>query len=706
MNVRIIGVILKKELRDLLRDKGTLLMVFVLPLVIYPLYVLFPMFDNISDARELKGATKKYGDTTNVTYRIAIQSDEQEVVRGWFTNANCFQFINSTNPAKDIIDRKLDTALIVTGAVAGVLSSSGTVHVAFKYNPMKKLSKNAMDSARGFLYRNVTSRIRTERLKRAGMSENAISPLDLDIQDVGLFSGLINMVMPLILFNMILICAAGAMTMAVDLTAGEKERGTLETLLTAPITKLELIMGKFTALFLLVLVMGVLQVVSMTGTAFSLFAQIKLSSLTKLSEMPELLSLFTIMKSNMGLLLLIGGIVLFFQVFFISASILSVAMFGHSVKQSQTYCYIWVGVMSVVSLFPVFMNFMNAEPSMLSQFIPLAGGVLALKTVVSGGSLNVNAVFLASVSMLLYGAIALLVAVKFYQRGEVLLAGQGGMSFTFRRREFQPRSVLSTGGALALFGMIMLLLISIGSVAQAWRLLVGVLITQWGLILFPTIVFLWFVRIDLRNALSLRRLSWAGLAGTLLISLSIAALMIEYSVWQDKVMPAPDWMEKIFKDLFSAHGQSLPGVLLVVLAISLTPAVCEETLFRGALLSGLRARIGGLGAVILTAVLFGIFHLTIYKLLSTALIGLALGYLVVRTGSIFSGMLMHALNNGMMILLMFMNQPPAVSDRLFDVNTFEKSGLPFWVIIIAVVMLVLGVLIIERSRRSKSLSQT
>lgn len=653
------------------------------------------MLEMSIDQREIRGATKKHGDTTNVVYRLAIQSEEQDVVRGWFTNATCFQFVDSADPARDIIDRKLDVALAVTGAVAGVLSSSGTVHVAVAYNPMRKLSKDAMDSACNCLARNVTSPIRSERLKRAGISESSICPVNLEMKKVGFIASACATAIPLHLFMLILVCAAGAITMAVDLTAGEKERGTLETLLTAPITKQELIIGKFSALFLLVLVMGALQVVCIAGTALWFFAQIKLSSPKLLQKMPELLNLIVIIKSNMGFLLLAGGIILFFQVFFVSASILAVAMFGHSVKQSNVYCHIWIGIMSVMTLAPALMI---AEPGPLSQFIPLAGGVLALKATISGASPNMNAIFLASMSMLLYGAIALLVAVKFYQRGEVLLAGQGGMSFTFRRSEFQPRSTLSAGSALALCIVIMLLIINIGSIAQAWRPLPGVFITQLGLILFPTIAFLWFARIDLRTALSLRRLSLAGLTGTLLVAFAIVFLMIEYSFWQDKVMPAPDWMEKIFKDLLSTRGKSLPGVLLVVLAISLAPAVCEETLFRGAALSGLRARIGAPGAVILTAVLFGIFHLTIYKLLATALIGLALGYLVVRTGSILSGMLMHALNNGMMIGLMALSQHPTVCGRAVDLGGLEKNGLPPWAIIGAFIMLALGVLIVERSQ--------
>jgi membrane protease YdiL (CAAX protease family) len=89
--------------------------------------------------------------------------------------------------------------------------------------------------------------------------------------------------------------------------------------------------------------------------------------------------------------------------------------------------------------------------------------------------------------------------------------------------------------------------------------------------------------------------------------------------------------------------------LLAVTAIS--PAVCEEALFRGFLFSSLRQRVPAWALIALTAVGFGFFHLSIYRMLGTTLLGALMGWLVYKGGSIFPSMLFHALNNASAIVV-------------------------------------------------------
>jgi multidrug efflux pump subunit AcrB len=92
----------------------------------------------------------------------------------------------------------------------------------------------------------------------------------------------------------------------------------------------------------------------------------------------------------------------------------------------------------------------------------------------------------------------------------------------------------------------------------------------------------------------------------------------------------------------------------VFLALSLTPALCEETFFRGLMLSGLR-RWGAWAAIFITALLFGLLHGSIYRLLPTFTLGLVLGYAVWRSGSLYCSILIHALNNGLIATLVWSN---------------------------------------------------
>ena len=88
---------------------------------------------------------------------------------------------------------------------------------------------------------------------------------------------------------------------------------------------------------------------------------------------------------------------------------------------------------------------------------------------------------------------------------------------------------------------------------------------------------------------------------------------------------------------------------LVLMAIS--PAVCEETLFRGPILRGLGTRLGPMAAIVATAALFGLFHLDIYRLIPATLLGILLGYLANQSRSIVPSMLAHFCNNAVLVTL-------------------------------------------------------
>jgi membrane protease YdiL (CAAX protease family) len=93
------------------------------------------------------------------------------------------------------------------------------------------------------------------------------------------------------------------------------------------------------------------------------------------------------------------------------------------------------------------------------------------------------------------------------------------------------------------------------------------------------------------------------------------------------------------------------GTLLTLFLMALTPAICEEALFRGPILRGLRTRLSPAGAAILTGLLFGIYHLDPWRLLPTAILGVALSGIALASSSIIPAMVAHFVNNACLILL-------------------------------------------------------
>ena len=146
--------------------------------------------------------------------------------------------------------------------------------------------------------------------------------------------------------------------------------------------------------------------------------------------------------------------------------------------------------------------------------------------------------------------------------------------------------------------------------------------------------------------LSLRAPPWQGL---------FAAVLLGFTAWAAvgglviRLLPPPDSLVKALEKIVLLEDASA-SLWKLWLVMAITPAICEELLFRGLIFSGLR-RYGAWPAIVISSLLFALAHASIYRLLPTFCLGLLLGYVVLRTGSIYCSMLIHALNNGVAVTL-------------------------------------------------------
>ena len=152
----------------------------------------------------------------------------------------------------------------------------------------------------------------------------------------------------------------------------------------------------------------------------------------------------------------------------------------------------------------------------------------------------------------------------------------------------------------------------------------------------------------LAQTFSLNRPHWRSVVGSVLIGLSASVAVAGLVL---RLAPPPESMLREMQKLLQLGDQ--PAALWKLwLLLALTPALCEETFFRGLMLSGLR-RWGPWAAIGITALLFGVLHGSIYQLLPTFSLGLILGYTVWRSGSLYCSILIHALNNGLIATLVW-----------------------------------------------------
>ncbi|MCS6937333.1 MAG: CPBP family intramembrane metalloprotease [Candidatus Bipolaricaulota bacterium] len=176
-------------------------------------------------------------------------------------------------------------------------------------------------------------------------------------------------------------------------------------------------------------------------------------------------------------------------------------------------------------------------------------------------------------------------------------------------------------------------------------------------ILKSALVSLWLVwifarrmKFDLEATLSLRSTPsrsiylWASLAVIALgVALSLViSLLLKLMPW---LLPPGILSEALFELIELSRLEQAQGFLAFLLAVSVGPGISEELVFRGMVLCGLLARFRPTVAVTLTALLFGLIHVIPLQVLMASVMGLFLGYLVVRTQSIYPAIVAHMVTN-------------------------------------------------------------
>jgi sodium transport system permease protein len=221
---------------------------------------------------------------------------------------------------------------------------------------------------------------------------------------------------------------------------------------------------------------------------------------------------------------------------------------------------------------------------------------------------------------------------------------------------------------------------------------VGILVSEVLLLLVPALFFLRVGKFEVVRTFSLRLPTGRGLVAALLIIGGGTPLAWLLAWLQTFVIEIPwEFLEGMSDFLIT---DSLPRVAWLLLVLALTPAICEEFVFRGILLAGTRGKITFPRVVLFNGMIFGAFHLFsggVFRFLPTAWLGVLLAWVVFRTGSIWIGSLMHFINNGSIVVLA---ASPWILERFSD----PEQGPPWWLVLGALLSLGLGAMLLEGGR--------
>jgi sodium transport system permease protein len=190
----------------------------------------------------------------------------------------------------------------------------------------------------------------------------------------------------------------------------------------------------------------------------------------------------------------------------------------------------------------------------------------------------------------------------------------------------------------------------IGATLQKWSIAWGLFATLW-LLLLPLAILsargtARRAKESLANALWLAPPRTAHALGALCLAPALALAAQQLFEWQQRVLPMPSTQFDV--QLFQGDPGDHTWAMLALLALS--PAICEELFFRGALLSGLRRDLPAWRVIAIEAFFFGAVHMSIYRFLPTAILGGVLAALTLRARSIWPAVILHASYNGLLVL--------------------------------------------------------
>ncbi|RPI28374.1 MAG: CPBP family intramembrane metalloprotease [Acidobacteria bacterium] len=646
----------RQELRMFLRDRRAVVLSIVLPVLVMPLLIFGSHWVHERRARELETATHRYVVTGSEAALVRSIIDGA-VKQGWNTDSDkpdekarfVLEEIQVSDPSKSLSEEKLDFYLEAQPAPPpqkvgktsadrdpesgqkGVLTGRGqapVIRVHFRGD--RDSSRKGASRIRDLLLKSRTE-TRYALLHERGF---AFEPQELaraESQDLatkdqasGLYVGRF-LTLFLILFVMI-----GGSAVAIDSIAGEKERGTLETLLTTSIRRADIIGAKMLLVLTVSFVITGLQVIN-----------VLIYMGLDLIKLPE--GMTVSMSPGRALLLL----VLYLPVIFLaSGSLLLISGLAKTYKEAQLY------------FTPVFFLFLLPAIAPLFPGLKLRSAMVLLP--VSNISLGVKEVLVgrADWPMLLLAWLVTAAAGVYVARRvantlsteKLITASETDLADLQGGPALFPRHVLKW---FALVWVIMLLVATnVESLQSIWsQVLFNIVFLFGGASFFMIRRY----QLPVRQALALRPVHPAVWPAVLLGA--PASLVLAHAVFRlaNLFFPVPQKMMESFSQMVIPPEYALWQVFLLVAVI---PGIGEELAFRGVLLYGLRKRYHPVVLALVVGAIFGFFHVALFRLVPTAFLGVILTAVTLLTGSIFPAMLWHALNNATSIVLSRYNASP------------------------------------------------
>jgi sodium transport system permease protein len=609
----IVKTVFLKELREMLRDRRSLAVMFGVPLVLYPLLTIAlatlgkAKVDNLKETRYKIALVNRYA-APEFARRLAVKESELEIYE-------------SRDPSRSLKAGDIDGVIELPNQFEHDLVSGR--------NPIITLHVDRSRTEADFVERKIDKILSeyqewiiAQRLKAYRAPPGVTRSIDQKVEDISTPGQRMGNRLAQLLPLLVLITGMlGALFPALAATTTERELGTLETLLVTPAGRTELLLAKGLLVLMCGLVTAALNMFSMSLVLWRTFS---------LMYPGESLSGVSFSLLCLTFLAAVPSLVFF------TTLVLIVGLLARTFREANSYAT--PAMLLPLASLALSIADVKTTPGLL--ITPIANTTLVMRDILRGKG-SVGEFSLAFCSSLVYAGLLLSIAARLFSNEQLVNPGWEPLSLKGLRSRGTPRRprLPAVDEAIALFAVCLLLMFYIQPSLLQWGLVATLAISQVFLFFAPAALFALIGKWQWRATFKLYPTTAPAVTGGILLGLALVPVVQLLVSVQRLFWKGDTQMEKFMSDLFVPVLQAHP--FIAPLLVGALAGIFEELLFRGPIQTALMRKNAPWFAIIVTAVLFAAAHLDLHGLAFRAALGVILGWVVWRTGSIIPAMLIH-----------------------------------------------------------------
>jgi len=683
----VIRTLYANELRMVLRDRRTIMMAVVLPVLVMPVMLFASHWTSSRREKTLEETTYSYAVTGSEAgaARSLVDATRARLSTNAGKAPAAFSFREAAvkEPAAALERRGIDFYLdavpgeeavrsaerqrakakppsVGGGAAGGAteeiddseLATPGAPSIRMVFRADRDVSRTGFRKMRDAL-RGTRDQQRAALLAARGfpVEPAAVAAIvERNVATEGQVAGLtLGRMLTLMLLAFIL---SGGAAVATDSLAGEKERGTLETLLATAASRVDIVVAKHLVILTVALTITLIQVAN-----FLLYIGFKL--------IPASAGFSAAVPPQVALLLL----VLYLPLAALVSSVLLLTS-GHarSYKEAQLY-FFPIFLLGMVPALAPFLPGLTLRSAIV--LVPVANLSVAVKEILIG-AFDWPMIAVSWVVTALAAVWASRLAVRALSTERLTTGAEAD------EVDAKGGPALFSRHVLRWFAVMWAVVFAVAVNMPAdtdirIQIVINLVVVFFG----ATVLMIRRYRLDVREVLALRPVKpvvWlaviAGAPASLFVGVGVFKLASLF------VPVPPKMLESFGQALLPSNIPAWQAVAL----LSILPGIFEEITFRGALLYGLRGRLHPAGVALVVGLVFGLFHVALFRLAPTAALGVMLAAVTMMTGSIFPAMLWHAVNNGLALALAELKYPLAESGAGQQLAALAILAAAFWLV--------------------------